>query len=1470
MSHTLYIATCTFILLISLGQEDILVAIVKGRRVCVRLKLNVTKLEAHSRAGIAETKEAGEDKEAPDARPKRKRNNLYSSLSPAVMRATEEERAKTYSEAPQLLRRQPKTSLFPAASLDPKDVHPAVLDAETAAQASGGKVPQEYLGYDGNLFYCRVCLGVGEVVCCDNCPSVFHPACIPKGLSKTSLDNDDDPWYCPECVENGMHGKSIHQPKKKRKNLKIRHPDDEKQDIMQPSPPRRNKKRCRTCSKKAVENFPLVECSGEKCISLIHFPGCPDRVQEDDYVYVHPTIGPLCSLCRCEVLRDESRNDRKIEHESDGGNAPLQIGQEKVKSGRSAGRGGGKGGRGSGKGGRGQVSNGGRGSHKNNSPPKEHGHPPDPSEALASSGYQAPYIEYDGDDVGPESLAIVEKPTESIPAFFFFLINNRHAIEKSLHRKSRLFRGMPKGLSRNEKVAEEGAATWLGLTDQERRAWIDVAINDFQDRVVAWKEKEAIDAMMQGIDGEHDNDRKRPNVEPDVSSVVLTSEDERHATDSRVRMLQFSTLQANPAKTSLKESNNSVLLELLNDIRFQPIPLLTVFRVEEELVSKQSDRTVEQFAVQGPTKTSVGDECMGCVRGWNHFCPVLKCSVPSSAYRAGLQPPASSFSATRIGLGLEPSFYANQGDITPAGSAKGHDNIAKFCPNYQPRRSRYLTDPSVRRDVATTLIEDAIATKSLLPVIDEHYNTNSIDFDSSSELSLRRGQKRPSDPEVITNGCNIGKRRYKCSHCSKVQSNPFGCISCRREKLVKELASRDCISPSATTPECLKSNKSLSASHNYDEVHLKPMPIMLRQTHIEDVDESKDRPRRDGQIKIGKVLIKKSWTPNAILPLVPKGLPTPKRPNDVSALLSESDDSSSVVSATSCSLGSGCGDGICVKVSAIDGMDFQDNFQASINSNVATDAHDLRKTRRPFVDSESHINRQLVAMKHKESANDLSRKCLSIACSGILIGMIRRDPLRLFAKPAPFAMEEYHKVIKDPIDFQTMRQKLFSNEYATLGSFINDAKRLCINACVFNSADSLYAKTAKFIYDSLVVMARRAQDWIAILKNTHASSFIANDDGDGGGTMDIFKEVESMWPGAVALLKNGSWLEEEAQSDFTRTKENEMAYYGALAIRRAAIAACESLAPVFDTGRFHRPLCKRSHIEDQILREKIDSAVSLVHGTVQLKEHPDWREETLLKVLKVVQRHRVEMRNSSETGCARCDNIQSERGRTKALPMLRSNANNMTATTKPRVSTSRSYQSTGLASRNARNTASPEKLESVARVACEAMVSLKGSGIHGWGLFSDHPFEKGDIVAEYLGEYISNAVADAREKYYHERRIQDYQFRISDSVIIDATLKGGYARYINHSCSPNCVAKIIEGDPPYEHLKRVIIVAERDIEATEELTYDYHFPLETDLENRVPCNCKSRHCRGFMNWDIPEKMKHKPREGNEMKNGNKR
>lgn len=133
------------------------------------------------------------------------------------------------------------------------------------------------------------------------------------------------------------------------------------------------------------------------------------------------------------------------------------------------------------------------------------------------------------------------------------------------------------------------------------------------------------------------------------------------------------------------------------------------------------------------------------------------------------------------------------------------------------------------------------------------------------------------------------------------------------------------------------------------------------------------------------------------------------------------------------------------------------------------------------------------------------------------------------------------------------------------------------------------------------------------------------------------------------------------------------------------------------------------------------------------------------------------------------------------------------------------------------------------------------SAIHNWGLFALEPIHVNDMVIEYVGEVIRNHVADMREKRYEKMGIgSSYMFRVDGDTIIDATYKGNIARFINHSCEPNCVAKIIRVDQK----ERVVIYASKDIRPGEELLYDYKFPLE---DKKIPCHCGSKKCKGFLN-----------------------
>ncbi|XP_061916064.1 histone-lysine N-methyltransferase 2A isoform X2 [Entelurus aequoreus] len=146
------------------------------------------------------------------------------------------------------------------------------------------------------------------------------------------------------------------------------------------------------------------------------------------------------------------------------------------------------------------------------------------------------------------------------------------------------------------------------------------------------------------------------------------------------------------------------------------------------------------------------------------------------------------------------------------------------------------------------------------------------------------------------------------------------------------------------------------------------------------------------------------------------------------------------------------------------------------------------------------------------------------------------------------------------------------------------------------------------------------------------------------------------------------------------------------------------------------------------------------------------------------------------------------------------------------------------------------------KATSKEIIGVYRSPIHGRGLFCKKTIDAGEMVIEYSGNVIRSVLTDKREKYYDGKGIGCYMFRIDDYEVVDATVHGNAARFINHSCEPNCYSRVIAADGQ----KHIVILASRRIHPGEELTYDYKFPVE-DAGRKLPCNCGAKRCRKFLN-----------------------
>jgi len=122
------------------------------------------------------------------------------------------------------------------------------------------------------------------------------------------------------------------------------------------------------------------------------------------------------------------------------------------------------------------------------------------------------------------------------------------------------------------------------------------------------------------------------------------------------------------------------------------------------------------------------------------------------------------------------------------------------------------------------------------------------------------------------------------------------------------------------------------------------------------------------------------------------------------------------------------------------------------------------------------------------------------------------------------------------------------------------------------------------------------------------------------------------------------------------------------------------------------------------------------------------------------------------------------------------------------------------------------------------LIEKRRSRISGWGVFATQPIPKNKRIIDYAGEKIPNRESLKREARYLSKG-HIWCFKLNRLYVRDAAVGGNIARYINHSCTPNCYT-IVKGET-------IWIVAARNIRKGEELTYDY----STDGPGHILCRC---------------------------------
>jgi len=141
----------------------------------------------------------------------------------------------------------------------------------------------------------------------------------------------------------------------------------------------------------------------------------------------------------------------------------------------------------------------------------------------------------------------------------------------------------------------------------------------------------------------------------------------------------------------------------------------------------------------------------------------------------------------------------------------------------------------------------------------------------------------------------------------------------------------------------------------------------------------------------------------------------------------------------------------------------------------------------------------------------------------------------------------------------------------------------------------------------------------------------------------------------------------------------------------------------------------------------------------------------------------------------------------------------------------------------------------------------KKSSLHGSGLFAATDIKKGEQVIEYIGDKVTKKEGDKRADKQIKKAQKNkssgmvYIFELNKKYDIDGGIARNYARFINHSCVPNCEVEIINNHIWISSIKR--------IKKNTELLYNYGYPFDSDFDEHI-CKCGTKKCVGYILSDV--------------------